>query len=332
MVVLAGFLQPPFVFIKIASIISTDCLIYNDFTNKEKMVGINRRGVKMEIGKIISELRKEKGVTQESLAEVVGVSSQAVSKWESGGSPDIEQLPAIANYFGVTIDSLFGKKSRNTHDEIVDEVVAYVRSFDSIEERFNKVFDLCWLLELAIMGKKVTDDEKHLGGFLRKNESYTNGERNYGHSQMLLKNGSSSFSLDETLRYFFIISKPEYGWGRRLHFKEAYVQLFAWLADADFLKTLFFFYTRVNKPFTLKFVEKELGFTTEKAEEIINKLIEYKFVVFKETELEEGTQVIYEFEMLFSLVPFLTFAEEIIKRPTSFYCLCGDEKNNSFLQ
>jgi len=285
----------------------------------------------VEIGKIISELRKQKGITQESLAEVVGVSSQAVSKWESGGSPDIEHLPKIADYFGVTIDSLFGKKPRSTNDAIVDELVEYVRSFNTLEDRFEKVFDLCWLLELAIFGRKATDDEKSIDGFVNANESYIAGVKNYGHSQMLLKNGSSSFNLDETLRYFLIMPKPVHGWGKRLHFKEEYVELFASLADADLLKTLFFFHARNNKPFTIKFAEKELNLTIEKAKEIIAKLVKYRFVTFKEIELEDETQIVYKFETLFSFIPFLTFAEEIIKRPTAFYCFSGNEKDNPFL-
>lgn len=60
------------------------------------------------IGKNIAALRREKGWTQEQLAEKLGVSAQAVSKWESGKScPDISLLPAIAGLFGVTVDALF---------------------------------------------------------------------------------------------------------------------------------------------------------------------------------------------------------------------------------
>ena len=60
------------------------------------------------IGKQIRTLRQRKGVTQEALAEVVGVSAQAISKWENGvTTPDIELLPKLAIYFGVKIDELF---------------------------------------------------------------------------------------------------------------------------------------------------------------------------------------------------------------------------------
>ena len=62
----------------------------------------------MDIGKKIRNLRLEKEVKQEELAEYLGVSVQAVSKWETQASvPDIGLLPGIAVFFGVTIDELF---------------------------------------------------------------------------------------------------------------------------------------------------------------------------------------------------------------------------------
>jgi transcriptional regulator with XRE-family HTH domain len=66
------------------------------------------------LGSRIAECRKAKGITQDQLAEHMGVSSQAVSKWENDLScPDITLLPRLADYFGVTIDELLrGDKSR----------------------------------------------------------------------------------------------------------------------------------------------------------------------------------------------------------------------------
>lgn len=61
----------------------------------------------MEFNEKLQELRKNKGLTQEELAEVLFVSRTAVSKWESGrGYPSIDSLKEIANYFSVTIDEL----------------------------------------------------------------------------------------------------------------------------------------------------------------------------------------------------------------------------------
>ena len=67
------------------------------------------------IGKTISELRKAKRLTQVELAEKLGVSDKAVSKWESeGGFPEITQFPVLASIFGVSIDYLFNGKERDS--------------------------------------------------------------------------------------------------------------------------------------------------------------------------------------------------------------------------
>ena len=59
----------------------------------------------MNIADRIQKLRKAKGISQEQLADVVGVSRQAVSKWESEQSiPDLEKVILMSNYFGVTTD------------------------------------------------------------------------------------------------------------------------------------------------------------------------------------------------------------------------------------
>ena len=61
----------------------------------------------MEFNEKLQELRKNKGLTQEELAEALYVSRTAISKWESGrGYPSIDSLKEIAKYFSVTIDEL----------------------------------------------------------------------------------------------------------------------------------------------------------------------------------------------------------------------------------
>lgn len=62
----------------------------------------------IEIGRAIKRLRQNKGVTQEQLGDYLGVSYQAVSKWETGVTlPDVTMLPRLALFFGVAIDDLF---------------------------------------------------------------------------------------------------------------------------------------------------------------------------------------------------------------------------------
>ena len=65
--------------------------------------------MKLRIGENIRRLRRERNLTQEEMAAHLGISFQSVSKWERcDGYPDITMLPALANYFGVSVDSLIG--------------------------------------------------------------------------------------------------------------------------------------------------------------------------------------------------------------------------------
>ena len=74
--------------------------------------------MQLNLGNKIRELRRRDGCTQDNLAEALGVTAQAVSRWESSGSyPDMEMIPAIANYFHVSIDELFGY-----HDEREEKI------------------------------------------------------------------------------------------------------------------------------------------------------------------------------------------------------------------
>lgn len=64
---------------------------------------------KIQIHERIAFFRRKKGMTQLELARALGVSNQAVSKWEAGRCcPDIQLLPEIADCFGITVDELLG--------------------------------------------------------------------------------------------------------------------------------------------------------------------------------------------------------------------------------
>lgn len=65
--------------------------------------------MKLKIGEIIKKYRKEREITQEEFAEVLGVSCQSVSRWENGTCyPDMELIPTIAGFFAVSVDKLLG--------------------------------------------------------------------------------------------------------------------------------------------------------------------------------------------------------------------------------
>ena len=84
--------------------------------------------MKLTLGQKIKELRKRDGRKQEDLAGALGVTNQAISRCEKDGSyPDMEMIPAIANYFGITIDELFGYE--NDRENLMKKLQVMVPTF-----------------------------------------------------------------------------------------------------------------------------------------------------------------------------------------------------------
>ena len=98
--------------------------------------------MQLELGQKIRELRHRDGRTQEMLADALGVTSQAISRWEAnGGYPYMEIIPSIANYFGVSIDELFGYE--NDRERKVDETVKRIDEMNRKNNGININIDEC---------------------------------------------------------------------------------------------------------------------------------------------------------------------------------------------
>ena len=93
---------------------------------------------------IFRALRKDKQLTQEQLAEVFGVSTQAISRWENATSyPDITQLPNIASFFETTVDELLGIKKTVKKQKILYFQFRWQESADTI----NKYLEDGWMIK-----------------------------------------------------------------------------------------------------------------------------------------------------------------------------------------
>lgn len=114
----------------------------------------------MEIGKVIKQARLNKKITQEQLAEALGVTTQAVSKWETDCSyPDITLIPSIANSLDVSSDELLGIKLEER------------RNIDKIIEKNNELISKRYLDDsLNLMTeslKRYSNDERLLNGLTK---------------------------------------------------------------------------------------------------------------------------------------------------------------------
>ena len=75
----------------------------------------------IELGNRLAELRKQHGLSQEELADQLGVSRQAISKWERGeASPDTDNLIELARIYGISLDELLGLKKEDTDNDNIN--------------------------------------------------------------------------------------------------------------------------------------------------------------------------------------------------------------------
>ncbi|MDR2182636.1 MAG: helix-turn-helix domain-containing protein [Clostridiales bacterium] len=96
----------------------------------------------INIARAIIRKRKEKGITQEELANHIGVSGASVSKWETGQSyPDILLLPQLAAYFNISVDELMGYEPQMTKKDIGK---LYMKLYEDLSNKpFDEVIDEC---------------------------------------------------------------------------------------------------------------------------------------------------------------------------------------------
>lgn len=110
------------------------------------------------IGKQIKKYRTQKGLTQEQLGQLLGVTTQAVSKWERGGTPDAELLPDISQALGVSIDALFGREEQRLTASLARQICQMKN-----ENAYRYAFRICRAIEIGFM-----QDISALDDFLNK--------------------------------------------------------------------------------------------------------------------------------------------------------------------
>ena len=276
------------------------------------------------IGKQIASLRKEKGARQEELAKYVGVSAQAVSKWENGGVPDIELLPKIADFFSVSIDSLFNRNASdgNLHSALMKKIIEIPD-----DQKIKTAFDLCWAIERALMpfpqytdNDSIEDYEKAIGC---SDQRYSSVMRNDGFTLMGIANRS---------QYFLLVPNPHST--NDAYFKGVdYPAFFKDMSDKTFFNACVFLNHRdTNKAFTPMLLVKKLGIDAQKADEILKTLKKYHLVSTLQLEMDDEVQTVYQFWPTPSFVALLIFAREIINKPEIFAYYSGGRTEPYFRQ
>ena len=272
------------------------------------------------VGAMIAKLRKEKSVTQEELASKVGVSSQAVSKWENGGMPDAELLPRIADFFEVSIDTLFGRILKDQCD--FAQVITTQFEDKDEDQKIQTMFKMCWEIEKAMFYPEKSESLEEM--------QLSIGDGNQTYSSIVCDSGFTRVGIGNRLPYFLLV--PECKDKERAFFEGIdYTTFFKDFSDQNVFRAVVLLNKRKSrKAFTANLLIKEMDIDKNTAADIIRILQKYNLIHITQIETDDEEQEIYTFNPTPSFIALLIFAREMIARPNVFSYYMGN-RNQPYL-
>lgn len=260
------------------------------------------------IGQYIKKYRTAKGITQEQLGQLVGVSTQAVSKWECGGTPDVELLPAIADLLGVSIDALFGREDEDIAVSIKRKIFSLSR-----EEAFRFAFSLCWGICHGMMFSENNYDEFLARmPYLPRIDDGQEGKW----ARIMHDEGMVSARFTPGFQHFFLQLEPEGGLTNQLLPPEKLREVFAVLADEKLLKLIYSLYSRLNTPLAASLIGEKTGMTVQEVDRCMEILCSRGFATRTPIAVAGGEMYAYMFNQEHAVVPLLCFADELARNDT----------------
>ena len=266
----------------------------------------------------IAELRKERGLTQEQLGQLVGVSAQAVSKWEKGGAPDVELIPILADRLGVTIDNLFGRNK----DEIEDMPRVLIRWLDSFpkEQRPDKLFRLLatTFINLTDMGKDFYLD---IPATIQPS-CYTPGH-DWLRSGLYLDNALCLVLPVEDFPFYMLLPEPLEGYASHLAPNEEYRRLFSALSMEGSLELLHYLYGHKESFYSIPALVNRVGLPKEQVNLVVEALTQCHLLNCKSIEMEDGSASVYLVHNNMGYIPFLYLARWTMAKDDSWSICWG---------
>ena len=217
----------------------------------------------MSLSANIKRLRLEKNLTQEQLAAKLGVSAQAVSKWETSETyPDGSLLVPLANELETSLDELYGNETVTMAD-ISGRIIKLIQETEA-KERFNVARDIGWQIERGLFNCRMEIEKNYDPNEIKnlKNSSYILDD--YGFT--IISNGKEPF--------FSVFPQPEDGYGHFWDDIKDLQEFFVALSHEDTVKALIYLYSKSgNYVFESEVLARDCNIPSDKIEEVIEDLL-----------------------------------------------------------
>lgn len=267
------------------------------------------------LGEQIARFRKALGMTQEDLGKAVGISAQAVSRWECGGAPDVTLLPAVADTLGVTVDALFGREGGEKVD-IEDAVRRWMLTIPW-GQRVDKLCRLIWNAAGPAMSTKP-GDIPDISGYESCCETENPEDeqvRWLRRTRISMEDGLILGVRADDMSFAAVFPEPEAGWEAFMEDNGVYRRLFEVLARPHCLELLEYLHSK--PPLTLRrctpgAAARQMDLEAGEVERLMEALTELKILSKSELETEEGLLCGYLLSDEEALVPLLYLARWMV--------------------
>ena len=264
----------------------------------------------------IARYRKAAGMTQEELGRAVGVSTQAVSRW------DVALLPAIADRLGVSIDALFGRDGDAPQD--MDRQFSQWLQAIPKDDRMMQIFRLLGTHLLHIYvdpnallfseGQQTVAETCYMRGVT------PDGSLTWLRSQYVTEEGMVLSIITEDFPLYLLLPEPPEGYEVHFAANDDYRKLFAVLSQEGCLELLLFLYHKKFSYYTPSALAKQAGLPLEQVEGLLPGLVDCHLLRERSLELEDGPTKVYCVHDNHGLVPFLYFARWFMEDADAWSC------------
>ena len=274
----------------------------------------------MSLSTNIKRLRQEKNLTQEQLAAKLGVSAQAVSKWETSETyPDGTLLVPLAQELDVSLDVLFDNNSVSMAD-ISSRIMSLIYNTKA-KERFNVARDICWQIERGLFNCCMEIEKEYDPNEIKnqKQASYILDDTGF----TIISNGKEPF--------FAVFPQPEEGFGHFLEDKEELRKIFEALSHKDTVNALIYLYQEGRDyVFESSVLAKECEIGNDQIDAVLEDLRMLKVVWGQEVTINGKKRMLYYSRQSHILVAIFLIAREIGYKGA--FCLNTQNRNIPFLK
>lgn len=272
------------------------------------------------IGGQIMKFRKAAGLTQEELGRSVGVSTQAVSRWECGGAPDVTLLPAIADRLGVTIDALFGREGSETVD-IFHLVRKWTHTIPK-EQALDQINRLIWAAVSQVpFGFRNVDTLPYLESC--KNMSEQRGEQSVSCSKLETDDGVLFGVFANDFSYSTLCPRPEEGYAAYFPEKETTREVCGLLSQPGCLEVIEFMMRQLGQYYAPDVIADGTGMETDAAKALLEKMTRTHLLYDIEIGMRDGMENVYALQDAGAFIPLLYLINGISQEKHFYYLNYG---------